>query len=499
MLSAHPLLCLLFTIAGAVQGDEKYFTKMTSEEYDPESLDKVALSLNIERNITKPLSRVQQQTGLPSDILQEGVEIQKEENDKIYLNENSSAILGHSEEDVATKSLTEKNLEKRKLAMGLAILTRGVSAEQQKQPKINVGENRMGTKWRHKIPLTEDVVMKPKGLREMPGVLVRKTMMMGSEKAEDDAVMPGPGKEILETLNAWHQHRWHRLLDEYKVRGEYKDMYEYTDKYKDDYKSDYMEDYKDEYKEKYKGEYGKGTSGVPRDWEDDTMIRNWPTRTQSRENDKEEEMKVRMEMKMKEMEEKLKLQKDVIEGPDLGNVWLHNKNEEREDDMLVSVPAFGEVWIPNKGQRDERQPEKDLRRRRRIFRRQQRIQSSLKPVKDSQSNLQRPKTTSEGIRDEPMRNLPRASSSLAMRALHLLKATLQKRPKISTRFHPPRTSLLMRALTMLRTRLQRPPSAVPPMVVERFPLPPRVRQRPPTLVTLLRLGWEKLTPRLTIR
>merc|ERR550517_1929372 len=55
----------------------------------------------------------------------------------------------------------------------------------------------------------------------------------------------------------------------------------------------------------------------------------------------------------------------------------------------------------------------------------------------------------------------------------------------------------MRGLTMLRTALQRPPAA-PPTVVERFPLPPRVR-RPSTLVSLIRLAWEKLTPTLTIR
>merc|ERR1712142_1327211 len=104
--------------------------------------------------------------------------------------------------------------------------------------------------------------------------------------------MPGPGKEILDTLNAWHERRWQRLLDEYKIRGE-------------------------------------GMSGISKGWED-TIIKNWPK--QSREKEKVEEMKVRMQMKMKEMEENVKLQKEgnEIEVPDLGKIWLHNEEEERE-------------------------------------------------------------------------------------------------------------------------------------------------------------------------
>ena len=215
---------------------------------------------------------------------------------------------------------------------------------------------------------------------------------------------------------------------------------------------------------------------------------------------------------MKEMEETVKLHKeaDGIQVPDFGNVWLRNENE--NEDMLISLPALGEVRIPSSIGGGE-QREQDLRRRRRVFRRQQQQSSpSLKPVKNSQPSIEKPKATSEVIRDQPMRDLdsklslngfPRASSSLAMRGLHLLKTALQRRPTIPTdlvdRFDPPRTSLLMRGLTMLRTGLQRPQAVVPPTVVERFHLPPRVRRRPSTLVTLLRLGWEKLTPRLTIR
>ena len=126
------------------------------------------------------------------------------------------------------------------------------------------------------------------------------------------------------------------------------------------------------------------------------------------------------------------------------------------------------------------------------------LKSALPP--NLQGDPQGTPRASQGL----LNGFPRASSSLAMRGLHLLKAALQKRPTISTglvdRFDPPRTSLLMRGLTMLTTGLQRrPPAVVPPTVVERFPLPPRVRRRPLSLVTLLRLGWEKLTPRLTIR
>ena len=228
-------------------------------------------------------------------------------------------------------------------------------------------------------------------------------------------------------------------------------------------------------------------------------------------------------MKMKEMEEKVKLQKEGngIKIPDLGKIWLHNEHEEREegeeadnDDILISLPALGEVQIPSSRRAgDQRQKPK---RRRRVFRRQQISPSrpSLEPeVKNVQSSIQRSKETSAVIDDKPMRdlldsklspnNLPRASSSLAVRGLHLLKTALQKRPAIPTglvdRFDPPRTSLLTRGLTMLRTALQRPPAA-PPTVVERFPLIPPTRvRRPSTLVSLLRLGWEKLTPRLTIR
>ena len=87
----------------------------------------------------------------------------------------------------------------------------------QKQAKINVGKNRMNSaessisaSWERKISLTKDVM----GLRKMPGAYT-------SEKAEDeDAIMPGPGKEILDTLNAWHQHRWDRLLDGYKMKSQ---------------------------------------------------------------------------------------------------------------------------------------------------------------------------------------------------------------------------------------------------------------------------------------
>ena len=217
-------------------------------------------------------------------------------------------------------------------------------------------------------------------------------------------------------------------------------------------------------------------------------------------------------MKMKEMEEKVKLQKeaDGIEVPDLGKVWLLNEDEREVTDMLISVPALGEVRMPsNRGGGGQ----SDLRRRRRVFRRQQQIRPSLNPVKNSESSLQKPKATSEVIRNDPMRDLdsklslgdlPRASTSQAMRGLALLKTALQNRPTIPSglvdRFHPPRTSLLMRGLKMLRTGLQRAPAGVPSTVVERFPLlPSRVRRRPSSLVNLLRLGWEKLTPRLTIR
>ena len=484
MLSACSLFCLLATIATT---EQRSFTKMT-----------------LERNIAKPLNGSHQRTGPQSDIFQADMEVQKEENedDAIYSNLNQLAIVGHAEDEAEkeVRAKTENNLEKRKLATGLAILSRGPdrggAVEQgtvrQKQAKINVGKNRMNSaessiaaSWEQKIPLTKDAM----GFRKMP--------VAYTERAEDDDainIMPGPGKEILDTLNAWHQRRWDRLLDGYKMRGEYKD--EYKDEYEDEYKMS-----------------GEGTSGAFKGWEDDTIIRNWPV-TPIGEKEKVEEMRVRMEMKMKEMEEKVKLQKeaDGFEVPDLGKVRLHNEDE--REDMLISLPALGEVRIPSSGGGGE-QREQDLRRRRRVFRRQQQQSSpSLKPVKNSQPSIEKPKVTSEVIRDQPMRDLdsmpqslngfPRASSSLAMRGLHLLKTALQKRPTISTglvdRFDPPRTSLLMRGLTMLTTGLQRrPPAVVPPTVVERFHLPPRVRRRPSTLVTLLRLGWEKLTPRLTIR
>ena len=462
-----------------------------------------------EGKITKPLSKTEhQQTGSGSDNLQVDVKIKKEANnfqkenkdDGIFSKETQFAILGHAEnkaKEPLPKTQTKKNLEKRKLSMGLAILSRpdgGGTVEQgtkqQKRPKINVGKNRMNsaaessmvTSWRQKIPLTEDVMIKPKaamGLRKV-------VRTMRPEKAEDEGdVMPGPGKEILDTLNAWHERRWQRLLDEYKIRGE-------------------------------------GTSGISKGWED-TIIRNWPK--QSREKEKVEEMKVRMQMKMKEMEENVKLQKEgnEIEVPDLGKIWLHNEEEEREvgemdeeDEMLISLPALGEARIPSRGRGGD-QREQLPKRRRRVFRRQQISPSraSLKSdVKNSQSSIERPKETSAVTNNEPTRDrldsklslddLPKASSSPAMRALHFLKTALQKRPATPTspvdRFdRPRRTSLLTRGLTMLRTALQRPPAA-PPTVVERFPILPPRRVRPPsTLVSLLRLGWEKLTPRLTIR
>ena len=475
MLSVQPLFWLLFTTA-SVQGEKKSVTKMSEEG-----------------NLTKPLSGLEQQMGSASNILQvQNQENQTEgEDDSLYLND-----AGHAENG-AIKDETEKNLEKRKLAMGLAILSRpdgGGAGElgmvQQKQPENDVAKNTMNSgdsltgessivaSWRRKVPLTKDVIIKPKaamGLRKMSGPL---------EKAEDEDfrvgdVMPGPGKEILDTLNAWHEHRWHRLLDEYKIRGE-------------------------------------GTSGISKGWQD-TIMRNWPT--QSREKEKVEDMKVRMKMKMKDMEEKVKLQKEGnngIEVPDLGKVWLNSdhgdeereEDEEVDNDILISLPALGEARIPSR-RAGQRQEAGNVKRRRRVFRRQQ-VSPSFKPVKNSQSRIQKLVEISEGIRDEPMKDLdsklsladlPRASSSLAMRGLHLLKTALQRRPSIPTRlvdrFDPPRSSLLMRGLTMLRTALQ-PPPAAPPTVVERFPLPPRVR-RPSTLVSLIRLAWEKLTPTLTIR
>ena len=189
---------------------------------------------------------------------------------------------------------------------------------------------------------------------------------------------------------------------------------------------------------------------------------------------------------------------------------------DEEDKMLISLPALGEARIPSRGRGGD-QREQLPKRRRRVFRRQQISPSraSLKSdVKNSQSSIERPKETSAVTNNEPTRDrldsklslndLPKASSSPAMRTLHFLKTALQKRPATPTspvdRFdRPRRTSLLTRGLTMLRTALQRPPAA-PPTVVERFPILPPRRVRPhSTLVSLLRLGWEKLTPRLTIR
>ena len=105
MLSTRPLFCLLATIATT---DQKSFTKMT-----------------LQGNITKPLNGSHQQTGSQSDIFQADVEVRKEENEDggIYSNANQIAILGHAEEEVRAK--IENNLEKRKLATGLAILSWG--------------------------------------------------------------------------------------------------------------------------------------------------------------------------------------------------------------------------------------------------------------------------------------------------------------------------------------------------------------------------------------
>ena len=210
MRSADPLFCLLFTVASTVQGDQKSFTKMPTEG-----------------NITKPLSEFRQQTR--SEILQADVKVQKEESnfeeekedDGIYWNEKEFAIFGHAEneaeKEVAAKTEAEKNLEKRKLAMGLAILSDGPdgggAVEQQ---KINAGKDRMNSaessivaNWRGKISLPEDVVIKPKaamGLRKMSGASVRTTM--GSEKAEDEDEV---GHLFHSLFTPVHHDNWNRL------------------------------------------------------------------------------------------------------------------------------------------------------------------------------------------------------------------------------------------------------------------------------------------------
>ena len=191
--------------------------------------------------------------------------------------------------------------------------------------------------------------------------------------------------------------------------------------------------------------------------------------------------------------------------------------------MLIALPDLGEVRIPSRSEKG-----KDVKRRRKVFRRQETTPNwaSLKPpVKNSESSIQGSKETSASLHSEPKTVVsklipnPSAPTSLAVRGLNLLQGALQNnRPTILTRLvdrlDSPRTSLLTRALKILRTALKRspmpPPTVVerfPPTVVERFPptalvkrfpLPPKVR-RPSTLVSLLRLAWGKLTPRLTIR
>ena len=446
---------------------------------------------------------------------------------------NLTSVSGQAVNDTKEpeKTQAEKNLEKRKLSMGLPHFSGHAGGRNdqrwvKRKSKISVGKNQ-----------GED--------------RVGDAMVVGQEHVGDGDGMPGPGKEILDTLNAWHEHRWRRLLEEYKMREEGSgDVGGVAKLAKDEHKirgggtsggigmdriirnwatTEKKYEAKDEYKMK------GGSDGIAKGW-------NWPMEISEKE--KVEHMKRRMKNKMAEMEGKRKFQEagDGIEVPHLGKIWIHAEQEEDEDDMLIALPDLGEVRIPSRSEK-----RKDVKRRRKVFRRQETTPSwaSLKPlVKNSESSIQGSKETSVAIHSEPkLIPNPSAPTSLAVRGLNLLKGALQNhRPTILTRLvgrlDSPRTSLLTRALKILRTALKRsplppptvveiyPPTVVerfpptfverfPPTVVERFPptvvesfpptalvkrfpLPPKVR-RPSTLVSLLRLAWEKLTPRLTIR
>ena len=391
---------------------------------------------------------------------------------------------------------SETNLEKRKLVTEW--MAPGQNIEGQKETGTNVFNNLIDSPWRRKIPLqwAKDMMTKPKpgiDLREKSQGLVAGSWEEGGDEdmvgdviqghnhdgqGHGPDVMPGPGKEILDTLNAWHEHRWRRLLDEYKIRGE-------------------------------------GTSGIAEGWKD-TIIRNWPTEGKS-EKEKVEEMKAKMKAKMEEMEDeaKLRTKADGFAVPNLGEIWLENEleSEEEEDrEVEINLPGLGKAHIPRKGS----QKVEKVKRRRRVFKRRNNpfweTSSESKETSPPIVYEYQPKgDESEFIMDDQPKR--RTTSSLAMRGLSLLKTALQRgtiRGTISDRLDTPRTSLLARGLTILRSALRRPPPP-PPTVVERFPIPPRV-QRPPiltsdrplrrpssTLVGLARLAWEKLTPRLTIR
>ena len=411
-------------------------------------------------------------------------------NGDLNSNKNQPLIL----EILTNKSskASETNLEKRKLVTEWR--TSGQNIEGQKETGTNVFNNLIDSPWRRKIPLqwAKDLMTKPKpgiDLREKSQGLVTGSWEEGGDEdmvgdvmpghshdgqGHGPDVMPGPGKEILDTLNAWHEHRWRRLLDEYKIRGE-------------------------------------GTSGIAEGWKD-TIIRNWPTEGKS-EKEKVEEMKAKMKAKMEEMEDeaKLRTKADGFAVPNLGEMWLENEleSEEEEDrEVEINLPGLGKAHIPIKGS----QKVEKVKRRRRVYKRQNNPfrETSLESKETSAPAVYeyQPKGDESKFiwEDQPER---RTTSSLAMRGLHLLKTALQ-RGAISDRLDTPRTSLLARGLTILKSALRRPPPP-PPTVVDRFPIPPRVR-RPPilisdrplrrpssTLVGLARLAWEKLTPRLTIR
>ena len=395
---------------------------------------------------------------------------------------------------------SETNLEKRKLATEW--MASGQNIEEHKEIGTNVLNNLVDSPWRRKIPLqwAKDMMTKPKpgiDLREKSQGIVAGDRVEGGDEdmvgevmqghnhdgqGHGPDVMPGPGKEILDTLNAWHEHRWRRLLDEYKIRGE-------------------------------------GTSGIAEGWKD-TIIRNWPTEGKS-EKEKVEEMKAKMKAKMEEMEDEAKLRPkaDGFAVPGLGEIWLENEVESEEGkdrEVEINLPGLGKAHIPRKGS----QKVEKVKRRRRVFKRRnnpfRETSSESKETSPPIVYEYQPKgDESEFIMDDQPER--RTTSSLAMRGLHLLKTALQRgairgtmRGTMSDRLDPPRTSLLARGLTILRSALRRPPPP-PPTVVERFPIPPRVL-RPPILISdrplrrpssslvgLARLAWEKLTPRLTIR
>ena len=390
---------------------------------------------------------------------------------------------------------SETNLEKRKLVTEW--MAPGQNIEGQKETGTKVFNNLIDSPWRRKIPLqwAKDMMTKPKpgiGLRKKSQGLVAGDRVEGGDEdmvgqviqghnhdgqGHGPDVMGGPGKEILDTLNAWHEHRWSRLLDEYKIRGE-------------------------------------GTSGIAEGWKE-TIIRNWPTEGKS-EKEKVEEMKAKMKAKVEEMEDeaKLRTKADGFAVPNLGEIWLENEVESEEDrEVEINLPGLGKAHIPRKGS----QKVEKVKRRRRVFKRQNNpfweTSSESKETSPPIVYEYQPKGgESEFIwEDQPKR---RTTSSLAMRGLHLLKTALQRgaiRGAMSDRLDTPRTSLLARGLTILRSALRRPPPP-PPTVVESFPIPPSRVRRPPilisdrplrrpssTLVGLARLAWEKLTPRLTIR